>query len=407
MTRPARTRTSSPLETEPGLSPGSPPAFNHQLAIVGRWVLDIILAIATLPFRFILQPVILFPACLLIAFIAVLAHTPTALNFLYGSLSTRIVQLFSFSTPSLAPITYFYCTLVGGPFFCANTTDQPPDVPVSKITRSVATSAKLASDIFESVIGLGDPLNLALHQADILELALAIQYSTALEGKEALASQLWELSDLTRDVKDQVIGLNSQGINTFSFVAHEFSRIQDLIDLVQSGHSTYTTQTVSHNLDLLFDHLSRELSRLLVQIEQSLPLAARAADLGTGVARQLLEERFKLLKTKESTPLWRKLLDQQSWGSKQLARDLALTSESVEGLKVTWKRLEDLRSVLVAYRNNVAFFKASLVGWHIADHQLSAEDEVFAMRHIIENFKQAVKDSKSKSRNTSKPVIDA
>lgn len=97
------------------------------------------------------------------------------------------------------------------------------------------------------------------------------------------------------------------------------------------------------------------------QIENSLPLAARASDLGTTVAKQLLEEHYKLLKTKESTPLWRKLLERDSWGSNQLRRDLELTSESVEALKHTWKRLEDLRSVLVAYRNNVAFFKVRLL----------------------------------------------
>ncbi|KAG0139203.1 hypothetical protein CROQUDRAFT_666809, partial [Cronartium quercuum f. sp. fusiforme G11] len=88
MVHPAQTRTSSSFQTQPTLCPGSPPALHHQLAIVGQWFLDIILAIATLPFRFILQPVILFPACLLITLITILAHMPTALNFLLGSLST-------------------------------------------------------------------------------------------------------------------------------------------------------------------------------------------------------------------------------------------------------------------------------------------------------------------------------
>lgn len=193
-----------------------------RLAAIAHHSLEIVVAMAVLPCRLILQPVVLLPVSLLVLFFAVLALMPTAYNYLFNSLSNRLLHLVSFSPPSLAPISYFYCTLLAGPFFCSS--HAPQAVPVSKITRSVATSAKLASDIFESVVGLGDPHNLALHQADILELALAIQYSTALDGKDALASQLWELSDLTRDVKDQVIGLNSQGINTFSFVAHEVSK---------------------------------------------------------------------------------------------------------------------------------------------------------------------------------------
>lgn len=75
------------------------------------------------------------------------------------------------------------------------------------------------------------------------------------------------------------------------------------------------------------------------------------------MAGQLFEERFKLIKKKRSTPLWKRLVETGSWGARQLAHDLALTSESVDGLKGTWSRLEDLRAMLVAYRNNVEFFK--------------------------------------------------
>lgn len=129
---------------------------------------------------------------------------------------------------------------------------------------------------------------------------------------------------------------------------------------MQAGDSKYTTQTISNNLDWLLEYLSRELSRLLVRIEHLIPLAAWASELGINVASQLFEERFKMLKVKASTPLWRRILEGGSWGAKQLAHNLALTSASVEGLKVTWNCLKDLPSILVAYRNNVEFFKVLL-----------------------------------------------
>lgn len=39
-------------------------------------------------------------------------------------------------------------------------------------------------------------------------------------------------------------------------------------------------------------------------------------------------------------------------------------------------------------------FQASLVGYHIADHQVSAEDEIRAMKGFIEKFSQAIEASK-------------
>lgn len=194
--------------------------------------------------------------------------------------------------------------------------------------------------------------------------------------------------------------------------------------LIQKGKPGYTANTVSNNLDLLFDSLSRDLTRLSIEIEAVLPILSSAAELATEGARQLLKENRKLLKIQESVPLWRKLLEKQSWDAKQLKRDLALTARSVEGLMSTGRRIEDLQSALVAYGKNVEFFnvrvffnfkqgvvpgsdwctahrmenfQASLSEWHIVDHQQSAEDEVYAMRHIIASFAHAVMSSKSKT----------
>lgn len=127
--------------------------------------------------------------------------------------------------------------------------------------------------------------------------------------------------------------------------------------MIHKGSKAYTTQQVSNNLGILFERLSQDLTRLLNDIELSLPLASRAADLGTVLTGQIIELYFKLLKIKEETPLWKKILKQASWSQKQLARDLSLTSESVESLKIVWKKLEELRSILLAYRDNVTFFK--------------------------------------------------
>ena len=99
-----------------------------------------------------------------------------------------------------------------------------------------------------------------------------------------------------------------------------------MIELIQSGSKKYTTQQVSHNLDILFKRLSEDLTKLLNEIELSLPLASRATDLGTKLTSELLSSHFKLIKIKESKSIWTKILERDSWSQNQLKRDLDLTS---------------------------------------------------------------------------------
>lgn len=200
------------LSTHSHSKPNSDPPRSQ----ISKWRLDDLITLTTLPFRLILQPYILFPTCCIVILLVFIAHTPSLTYRLFSYLLTRLnVQLASYATLSLAPITHLYCTVLAGPFFCHKV------VPISEIVNSLSTSATFASDIFESVASLGDPRNLEFHFGEIRELAFAIQYSTDLEGREALASQLLQLGHLTRDVKHQMIGLNSQGINAFSFISLE------------------------------------------------------------------------------------------------------------------------------------------------------------------------------------------
>lgn len=137
-------------------------------------------------------------------------------------------------------------------------------------------------------------------------------------------------------------------------------RIQDIIHFTQDENSKYPTETVSHNLDLIFENLSGGLSGVLSQIELLLSHVDRAVEIATTVARQLLKENQKILTIKESASLWRKLLEPKSAIAKQLNRDLSLTAVTVESLTGKWRRLEALRDILVAYRKNVELFKVRL-----------------------------------------------
>lgn len=196
----------------------------------------ILCAIMFLPFRaFLFQPIILFPTCLLACFFVVLAVTPIAFNHILTCVSTPLIQFVALAAPSFAPVTYLYCTVYPSSSFCPKAIDRPAAaLSVSKVTKPVVKRAKLASDVFESVAELGNPSSLDLRQADIRELALAVECSTALDVRKAIASQLRKLSDKIKDVKDQVIVVNSQGINTFVVAAHQVGSLY-LVNLPGPG----------------------------------------------------------------------------------------------------------------------------------------------------------------------------
>ncbi|KAH9461215.1 hypothetical protein Pst134EA_017524 [Puccinia striiformis f. sp. tritici] len=302
------------------------------------------------------------------------------------------------------PIVYLYCSTLQGPLFCSREVekDHPRTDPIqlAQIARTVTGTAQKASDIFDSVIQLSDPKNLGLYQTEILELSFAIRWSsTQLNDKDLISNGLAELSDLSRQLKDQLVDLNGQGLNTFSFIAYEFSRLGDLMNWVSTGERKYTSQTIAKNLDILFEHLSTELTQLLNSIENLIPLASRSTNLGIQISERLYQEHYQLVNKKNNQGLFKKLSDLTTFSGKQLNRDLTLTSESISNLKLTWLKLESIRTDLLTYRNNVANFKASFTGWHLADHQLTPEDELFSMREVIQRFQSTIKDVKSNARS--------
>ncbi|EFP82988.1 uncharacterized protein PGTG_09956 [Puccinia graminis f. sp. tritici CRL 75-36-700-3] len=307
----------------------------------------------------------------------------------------------SLVTPSLLS---FYCSTLHAPFFCTDPKeDHQREQKIAQYARTVSDSAQKAADIFDSVLLLSNPNLLRLHQADILELAYALRWASALDNKDALAHQLAQLAELTRSLKDSLIDLNGQSLNAFSFIAYEFSRLGDLMEWVEKGEKKYTSETIGRNLSILFEHLTSEMDGLLGSIEGLIPVASRSTNLGLRVMEGLHRAQYELIGRREAQGVLRKLTDLSSFSGRQLRRDLALTSESIAALKRTWTSLEQLRADLLAFRNHVAHFRASFVGAHLADHQLEPLDELFSMRQIIQGFQNTLALLKSNSRHPNHP----
>jgi hypothetical protein len=144
----------------------------------------------------------------------------------YMSLPLHSLGLLTSSLSTLmTPVVYLYCAMLHGPFCgqrrgdLSNEVDAPKRI--AQLARTSTGTARQAADIFDSVLQLTDPSYLGLHQAEILELSFAIRWSSELADKDLLSEGLSELSDLSRDLKDQLVNLNSQGLNMFSFIAYE------------------------------------------------------------------------------------------------------------------------------------------------------------------------------------------
>lgn len=133
--------------------------------------------------------------------------------------------------------------------------------------------------------------------------------------------------------------------------------MQKIILSIQNGEKEYTRKAAARILYRVVDRISETLKSLVTTIEDSIPLASRGSELGKDLAARFLKENNKLQKLRADTPLWRFLLDSQSWSGRQLARDLEMTSESVRTVTTISMKLEDLRATMVTFRNNLILFK--------------------------------------------------
>jgi hypothetical protein len=143
------------------------------------------------------------------------------------------------------------------------------------------------------------------------------------------------------------------------FPAWKFARVGQVIQLVGNGKKAYSIDTIEKNLEIAFGNFDWELKRLIDSIDDSIPLASRAASLGLQVSERIHKEHYRLQVFQDEQPLWRKLLDQTSKRGRRLHRDLQLTARSIHTARALHTGLEEVRSDLVSYRNHVSHFKVS------------------------------------------------
>ncbi|GAA5988718.1 hypothetical protein JCM11641_005154 [Rhodosporidiobolus odoratus] len=266
--------------------------------------------------------------------------------------------------------------------------------------RTASLRARHAVDIFDHLVKLADPeesVGLGLHPVECWELATAVRYTSTLDDREIISDQLSELGDLTRQVKEHVIGLNAQGMNAMIWIVHEFTRLEELLSRAPPSMSEKDTLAYTALLDSLFNRISTSLTALLTSLDQALPPATLASDSARQIFTALRRsESSRQLDWDENVDWGTKLLDAVTGENKlkMLRRDLDLARVSAGAVIGVWQALEGTRESLVGYSKHVGHFKAGVVGYHLSGHGLSVSDEVASLRTVMGEMRTVVAEAR-------------
>lgn len=194
------------------------------------------------------------------------------------------------------------------------------------------------------------------------------------------------VADTLLPSRSALSGINSQGINSFTWIVHSFTVLEaSLLQLSPPPPSSAAGSAASapavasrkarlalqRQLTQLISHLSSSLSALQSSVEDTIPLASRASALGGRLQEEFLVERLTLEESLAGEPVWAPLLShaQKAVGRLKdggagsdepgafrrdiVKRDLRLASETVGRLRDIRRGMEDVREELVGYRDNV------------------------------------------------------
>lgn len=184
--------------------------------------------------------------------------------------------------------------------------------------------------------------------------------------------------------------------------SHEFTRLEELIVRSKNEPTSLSPEALSRLISSLFDKINSSLGSLLQALDKTIPTATRASDHSRLIFGAMKEQESVVEKEKLEMG-WQQYLGgvvggEKGWKGKQLRKDLELTRESAMSTREIWKGLEDTRSGLLGYRNDVGGFKAGIIGFQISGLELSAEDEVRALRAIMGDFRSTLAEAKARGR---------
>ncbi|BGP38324.1 hypothetical protein JCM10450v2_002270 [Rhodotorula kratochvilovae] len=370
---------------------------------------------ALLPYLLPLVPYFLLAASLYLGIALARSYLEHYLSYFPALLQGPLSHLADLSLPlprlpsdlSLATLPLLPCTTLG--IFCGSKSSPSFELLSAGAARAAVTRAHHALDIFESVLdlGSGESAGMSLDPVAIWELATAVRYTSLLEDRAFLSERLSDLGDKSREVKDHVIALNAQGFNSFHWVVHEFTRLEELITAASSPSAPRMTTRqraeFERLLSSLFDKISSSLGDLLTALDRAIPSATQASDAAHHIFRALRSEESVKTEELDSVDWFQRMIAAVDAGPqggkkvKMLRRDLEITRASAGAVMDVWQSLEDTRNSLKLYQQHVGQYKAGVVGFHLSGHGLSVEQEVTSLKVVMDEMRGALDAARQRS----------
>ncbi|GAA6048991.1 hypothetical protein JCM3770_005429 [Rhodotorula araucariae] len=376
-------------------------------------------ALALLPYLLPLVPYLLLASGLYLGIAIARSYLEHYLSYFPALLQGPLSHLTDLSLPlprlpsdlSFATVHLLPCSTLG--IFCGSRPTPSFELLSAGAARTAATRAHHALDIFESVLdlGSGEGAGMSLEPVAIWELATAVRYTSSLEDRAFLSERLSDLGDKSREVKDHVIALNAQGFNSFHWVVHEFTRLEELITSASSPSaprmSPRQREDFGRLLSSLFDKISTSLGELLAALDRAIPSATLASDSARHIFAALRSEESVKSDALDSVDWFQRMIAAVDGGPqggkkvKMLRRDLEITRASAGAVMDVWQALERTRESLVSYQRHVEHYKAGVVGFHLSGHGLSVEQEVASLKTVMGEMRSTLDAARQRSSGAS------
>nr|XP_018266084.1 uncharacterized protein I303_00053 [Kwoniella dejecticola CBS 10117]OBR88242.1 hypothetical protein I303_00053 [Kwoniella dejecticola CBS 10117] len=247
-----------------------------------------------------------------------------------------------------------------------------------------------------------------LDVGQIWELAVAVNTGSTLDGKGFIAEQLRELGDMTRDLSDEIVHIDSKTVNAFSWLQWEF---KDLVKLLSRPPSSRPSSSIiSSKLHSLLLRLSNELDSIYTLTSTAAQQASRASEQGQGLYTELNRKATGLQYERDRSPGWKRVYDKSAHflvggepsKAELVDRDLRITTKTIGNIRALSRNLEETRTKVKVYRDQIGMFGASMMGFHLGSSEdvgLGPEEEVRVLNEVVEGLARSVGMAKQEGRS--------
>ncbi|OCF34558.1 hypothetical protein I316_03599 [Kwoniella heveanensis BCC8398] len=287
---------------------------------------------------------------------------------------------------------------------------------VGQVARALTKEVRGARDIFDSVrmLGQGSVVG-GLEYLRIWELAVAIGTGSSLDDKSLISAQLTELGDMTRDLSDEIVHIDSTTVNAFSWLQWEFS---DLVRALSAPESTRpSSEIISRKLHTLLLRLSEALDSIHALTTTSARHASQASAHGQGLYTHLSRTATGLKYERDRSPGWKRVYDKSAHflvggepsKTELIDRDLSLTTSTISNIRSLSRSLEETRTKVKLFRDQIGLFEASMMGFHLGANEkagLGPEEEVRILGAVVDELGRAVGSAKDRGARTGASLLE-